>query len=538
MRFLPRAPPDPTDSTTRTSTTNLAAATPAPPAPDLLAFLSARAADYRLWALEEVDRDDTLPRGGGVVGALSLATWRPLLPALRASAATVAAAATAGGVGERERDRGGEDEMLVFVMTLADGAAASAEVEAEGADGRGVVVSPSQEQDGGGDFRLLILHRKGKERGQRGSYMEIPGRVRQLMLRTLSDAAADYAKARIWGRVRACLAEKPPDPPMGAAAAASSADVASSPLPAAPVPLAAPTPLHTAARAGPGAVALAPQATTAQEDVSALAHALPPAAPPHAPFRAQELAALLRFSSATPLAALDGALAPLFGDGGGTGEEQQQQQLQGLPWLDVLAHLERGFWRRTVAVEGLRASPGEADLLISCHLDTAAAAGAAGHAGARRASPSAAAMALPPLPRVLLHLSVRPPEASSEGADETGAMMMASPSSLPSERPRSAVRAQLLVRTGRGEESERAAASLAAGERQVVERVIEKVVGVLWFRVLAHAPRGPGGAAMAPGGSSSFSGSFFSSGGGGGGGGGPPPRASSARSHSAARFVG
>ena len=456
---------------------------PAPPA--LLAHLQAHAGDYQLWPLHEVDRDDAgLPQGGGVVGAVSLSTWRPLDPARR------------GG----QRSDEGEGEMLVFVMTLADG-----DGEGDGNSGHGEeeAAAGGGGGGGGGDFRVLIMHRKGKERGQRGSYMEIPGRVTRLLAKMLEAAAFDLAKARIWARVQSCLAEKRAAPSPTAASAAAPSPTTDG----GGVPLAAPMPLPASrahgggsARTGPGLARAVAPSSTAQEDISALPLPLPLSlGPPHAPFRALELAALLHFSSATPLAAMDAELAPLFGngDGAGEGEEgEQQQQLEGLPWLAVLAHLERGFWRRAVVVEGLRVCPGEADLLLSCHGEEGEGEGegeeAAGTAPGRRPTAAAAAAAAAAaygggnsggssgaLPRVLLHLSTRPRRQQRQHhGDEVDAL---SPASTASDRRQPYFRAQLLVRTG-GERSH----ELTAGERRQVEVFIGSVLGFLWLRVLGQ----------------------------------------------------
>jgi hypothetical protein len=194
-------------------------------------------------------------------------------------------------------DREREEKLLLFVLLAAEESAPA-------------------------EYLVYTMHGKGKERGQRGSFMEIPWHVQKLVTRTLEAASFDYRKETIWGRVADCLARGEEEGREDASQAAVMMVMG--------VEMAAPTPVIAPLRSLPS-------------------------------LTFDHLNTLLCFSACQPLVQVDPRLSSLF-----AAEEDLQ-----VPWLGFLSFLETdAFWRlRVVCVQGLREETGEKDLLLCCDDD-------------------------------------------------------------------------------------------------------------------------------------------------------------------------
>jgi hypothetical protein len=258
----------------------------------LLAHIEEHHRRYHLWSLQ--DEMDSKGRHA-LVGAVSLKTWR--LVDLNDHT-------------DRERE-----DTLLFVLTVAEESAPA-------------------------EYLIYIMHRKGKERGQRGSFMEIPGHVKSLVTHVLEAASFDYEKERIWDRVGQSLARggKERDDATRAAAVL----VMGMPV-VTPTPIVAPPVLSSP--------------TSDDQEGGMRTGALQ-----DPPFTLHHLNTLLCFSAACqPLVQVDPRLSSLFASSTATDDLR-------VPWLDVLSSLETDtFWRlRAVRVQGLREEMGEKDLLLCC----------------------------------------------------------------------------------------------------------------------------------------------------------------------------
>ncbi|GAB5035049.1 Hypothetical protein NocV09_02300640 [Nannochloropsis oceanica] len=251
---------------------------------------------YHLWPLQ----DETESKGRHtLVGAVSLKTWR--LMDLK-----------------DHTDRESED-MVLFVLTVAEESAPA-------------------------EYLVYVMHRKGKGRGQRGSFVEIPGHAKSLISHVLEAASFEFEKERIWDRVEQSLMrggkERDDATRVGAVLVMGMPAATSTPIVTFPV-LSSPTPgdWGWGMRSGP---------------------------PRDSFFTSHHLNTLLRFSAACqPLSQVDPRLSSLFASSTATDDLH-------VPWLDVLSSLETDtFWRlRAVRVQGLREEIGEKDLLLCCDDDS------------------------------------------------------------------------------------------------------------------------------------------------------------------------
>lgn len=350
---------------------------------------------YHLWPLQEVDKAGH--RTEALVGALSLKTWRH--------------------VDHKDHTDREREDTLLFVLTESVPA----------------------------DYLVYVMHRKGKERGQRGSFMEIPGHVQALVTGTLEAASFDFEKERIWGRVAECLARGEEGGRDDASQAATVMVMG--------VPMAAPTPIV----APP--VLPSPTFGIRGEGVRIGSRQDPP-------FTSHDLNTLLCFSACQPLEQLNSRLSSLFASS--TAEEDLQ-----VPWVDVISYLEtEAFWRpRAVRVQGLREEAGEVDLLLRLCCDDDGGNETMGEATDMESKQGRGGLL--PNVRSLLHFSVR--RRGQESPREEG---------QPREHPQKS-----LVQIIHRDETHR---ELTQGQRQRVSACIGHILGWIWLHVLAPEGRAAG----------------------------------------------